>query len=88
MEANVEQHRKLDEGIAKVRKFAETVSRDKFSGAALCGLIDEFAPDYQKHMDDEIGTILDLHDKIDSISLRRIDKNMRNEAEKYSDIFK
>jgi hemerythrin-like domain-containing protein len=88
MKENIEQHRKMDEAFDKLRKYAETVQRDEYDGITLRDLIDEFAPDYQQHMHDEISTILDLHDKIDSISLRNIDKNMRNEAEKYSDIFK
>jgi len=88
MKENIEQHRKIDGAFEKLRKYAETVPRDQYDGILLRDLIDEFAPEYQLHMQEEIGTILDLHDKIDSISLKKIDKKMRNEAETYSDIFK
>ncbi|TVY84710.1 Sterol-4-alpha-carboxylate 3-dehydrogenase [Lachnellula suecica] len=88
MEENIQQHRDMEEGLDKLRKYAETVQRNKYDGATLRELIDELAPKYQAHMDAEISTILDLHNMITSEDLKKIDKNMRNEAEKYSDIFK
>jgi hypothetical protein len=88
MKDNIKQHRKMDDAFEILRKYAETVPRGEFDGVRLRVLIDQFAPDYQEHMDAEIDTIIDLHDKIDSVSLRKIDKNMRDEAENYSDIFK
>lgn len=88
MNDNIQQHRKIDVAFEKLHKYVETVPRERYDGTKLRTLMDAFAPDYQKHMDAEIATILDLHDKIDSVSLRKIDKNMRDRAEHYSDIFK
>ncbi|TVY93828.1 Sterol-4-alpha-carboxylate 3-dehydrogenase, decarboxylating [Lachnellula willkommii] len=88
MQSNIQQHRKIDDAFETLQKYAELVPRDKYDGLKLCSLMDDFAPVYQEHMTAEINTILDLHDKIDSVSLRKIDKKMRDEAENYSDIFK
>ncbi|TVY23083.1 Sterol-4-alpha-carboxylate 3-dehydrogenase,decarboxylating [Lachnellula hyalina] len=88
MQVNLQQHRKIDDAFEPLQKYAELVSRDEYDGHKLRFLIDKFAPIYQEHMKAEIDTILDLHDKIDSVSLMKIDKNMRDTAENYSDIFK
>ncbi|EHL01714.1 putative Sterol-4-alpha-carboxylate 3-dehydrogenase, decarboxylating [Glarea lozoyensis 74030] len=69
-------------------RYAETTSRDNYNGHDLLTLIENMARPYEAHMNAEIQTILDLHTKISSADLAKIDKTMRDNAEKYSDIFK
>ena len=50
MDSNLEEHRKLDDGLERFRKFAETTSKDKYSGEKLRGILDSFAADFEAHM--------------------------------------
>ena len=88
MDGNIKQHAQLDELVYKLSKYAETTPKEKYNGHDLLVLVEELARPYEEHMNSEIQTILDLHTKIASKDLERIDRRMRNEAEKYSDIFK
>lgn len=88
MDSSLEEHRKLDEGLESFRKFAETTRKDQYSGEKLRGILDSFAADFEAHMHAEIAVILNLHDKIDSESLKRIYTSMFDASEHHSDIFK
>jgi sterol-4alpha-carboxylate 3-dehydrogenase (decarboxylating) len=88
MDSNIEEHRKLDEGLESFRKFAETTRRDAYSGEKLRGILDSFASVFEAHMHAEITAILNLHDKIDSEDLRKIYKALFDASEHHSDIFK
>jgi sterol-4alpha-carboxylate 3-dehydrogenase (decarboxylating) len=88
MDSNIEEHRKLDEGLESFRKFSETTCKDAYSGEKLRGILDSFATVFEAHMHAEITAILDLHDKIDSETLRKIYDAMFDASEHHSDIFK
>lgn len=88
MSTNIQQHEKLDSLVGKLMRYAETTSKDNYNGNDLLIMIEELARPYEEHMHEEIGTILELHGKIGSRDLERIDGKMRGEAEKFSDIFK
>jgi hemerythrin-like domain-containing protein len=88
MNVNIEEHRKLDEGLENSRKFAEdTKKRDEYSGDELRRILDSFAADFETHMHAEITAILDLHDKIESETLKAIYTRMFDASEHCSDIF-
>ncbi|KAG9230721.1 hypothetical protein BJ875DRAFT_431120 [Amylocarpus encephaloides] len=78
----------LDIMVHGLTKYTEATSKDAYNGYELLKLIEELAIPYEEHMHAEIQTILDLHTKIASADLANIDKLMRIQAEKYSDIFK
>jgi hemerythrin-like domain-containing protein len=88
MDSNIKQHEELDTYVHGLLRYAETTSKDNYNGHDLLRLIEDMARPYEIHMNAEIQTILDLHTKISSADLAIIDKNMRDNAEKYSDIFK
>lgn len=88
MDSNIEEHRKLDEGLESFRKFAETTHKDAYSGEKLRSILDSFAPVFEAHMHTEITAILNLYDKIDSEDLRNIYGAMFNALEHHSDILK
>jgi sterol-4alpha-carboxylate 3-dehydrogenase (decarboxylating) len=88
MDSNIEEHRKLDEGLESFRKFAETTRKDAYCGEKLRGILDSFAAVFEAHMHDEITAILNLHDKIDSETLKNIYQTMFDASEHHSDIFK
>lgn len=88
MDATIEQHRKLDQGLEQFRKYVEGTRKEDYSGEKLRSIIDHWAPVFEEHLHAEIDTILDLHDKIDSDRLKNIYHKMQAAAEKDSDIFK
>ena len=88
MQKHVEQHAMIDAGLEKLRRYSESTSKETYDGVKLRGIIDEFAEVFEEHIRDEIETILNLCDKIDSACLKKIDEAMRADAEKHSDIFK
>jgi sterol-4alpha-carboxylate 3-dehydrogenase (decarboxylating) len=88
MDNNIKQHQHLDTLVENLIKYAETTSKNKYNGHELLKLIENLVMPYEQHMNAEIQTILDLHTKISSADLAKIDKKMRDNAEKYSDIFK
>ena len=88
MDANLAQHQTMEAGLEKFRKYAENTRKEDFNSAELLSIIDNFAPAFEKHNHDEIQTILNLHDKIDSQALKKIATKFWKEAEKQSDIFK
>ena len=88
MDASIDQHRKLNDGLEKFRTYVESTRKETYSGEKLRCIIDSWAPVFEDHMHAEIDTILDLHDKIDSDRLKTIYHKMHVAAEKDSDIFK
>ena len=88
MDSNLEEHRKLNEGLEKFRMYAETTRKDQYSGEKLQAILENFAADFENHMHAEIKTIVNLHDKIDSKSLESICTAMFDASEHQSDIFK
>jgi sterol-4alpha-carboxylate 3-dehydrogenase (decarboxylating) len=88
MEGNVAQHLKMESGLEKFRKYAESTRKEDYNSEELRRIISGFADTFGQHNHDEIQTILNLHNKIGSKALKTIDAKMWNEAEKQSDIFK
>jgi hypothetical protein len=88
MDTNIAQHLKMEAGLERFRKFGETTRKDKYDSEELREIISGFADAFEQHNHDEIQTILNLHDKIDSNALKAIESKMWKEAEKQSDIFK
>jgi hypothetical protein len=88
MDTNITQHLKMEAGLERFRKFAETTRKENYNREELREIISSFADAFEQHNHDEIQTILNLHDKIDSKALNTIEKKMWKEAEKQSDIFK
>lgn len=88
MHHNIEQHRILEQGLGRLRKYAETTPKEAYNASELRSIIDDLAGPLGDHMHDEIPTIIDLHDKIDSEMLREIYRHMHDAVEKTSDGFK
>jgi hemerythrin-like domain-containing protein len=88
MEGNIKQHEELDMYVQALGRYAETTTSDRYNAHDLLRLIEKMVRPYEDHMNAEIQTILNLHAKISSADLAKIDKKMRDNAEKYSDIFK
>ena len=88
MDSNVGAHRAMEKGLEKFRAYAETTRKEDYNATLLRGIIDDMKDSYQKHQHDEIQTILALHDKIPSDTLKKIDMLMRAESERQSDVFK
>ena len=88
MEVNVSEHQKVDAGLEKFRKYAETTRKEFYNGEDLRRIIDGFAADFTKHNHDEIQTIVALHDHIDSDALKAINERVQADSELHSDIFK
>jgi hemerythrin-like domain-containing protein len=60
MDANVEQHEQFEPGLAALKKYAEETSPDQYDGYKLRAIIDEFGVVLQRHLTDEIQTLLSL----------------------------
>jgi hypothetical protein len=88
MDVNLIEHAKMDERLERFRRYAENTRKEHYSAEDLRHVISQFVELYTQHNHDEIHTILDLHDKIDSKTLKTIDTAMRKEAERQSDVFK
>jgi hemerythrin-like domain-containing protein len=88
MQGNVEQHHAFEEQLERFRKYAAETSKEKYSGEALRGIIDAMAGPLGQHLHEEIPTILDLWDKIDSKTTKKIYREMHDLAERTSDGFK
>jgi hypothetical protein len=88
MDGNMAQHRTMEGGLEEFRKYVENTRKEDFSSEVLHHIIDGFASAFEQHNHEEIQTILNLHDKIDSKALKTIATKMWKEAEKQSDIFK
>jgi sterol-4alpha-carboxylate 3-dehydrogenase (decarboxylating) len=88
MSKNLEQHRQLEKGLDAFRKYADETSASAYSSDMLRHLIDELVVPLETHLHEEIPTILDLHQKIDSKTMQKIYGQMHDEAERISDKFK
>lgn len=88
MSPNITQHHAMDTALSTFRNYCETTPKEKYSAERLRQIIDTFAPAFSEHNHEEIATILALEDKIDSVTLQKIEEEMRALAEKNSDIFK
>jgi hemerythrin-like domain-containing protein len=88
MSNNLEQHRQLEKGLDAFRKYADETAASAYSSDVLRQLIDDLAAPLETHLHEEIPTILDLHQKIDSKTMQKIYGKMHNEAERISDKFK
>ena len=88
MSENVEQHKKLHIGLDAFQKYASETPASAYSSRALQRLIGDMTGPLETHLHEEIPSILDLYDQIDSSSLREIYAMMHNEAERDSDKFK
>jgi hemerythrin-like domain-containing protein len=85
MENNVEQHKAFEEAVWRFRVYALTTTRWTYRADELRHLIDQLAEPLERHLHDEIPSILDLHSKVDSTALERIYSDMHHTAEKHSD---
>lgn len=57
---NVEQHQEFDKGAEEFRKYVSEVTVEKFDGRGLVTLIDGFVGVLNRHLRDEIDTLLKL----------------------------
>lgn len=88
MEANIKQHRFLEKGLEQLRIYALETPSERFSAESLRSIIEGLVIPLGDHLHDEIPTIINLHDKIDSHTLKKIYQRMHDEAEKRSSNFK
>ncbi|KAK2740964.1 hypothetical protein FQN55_008519 [Onygenales sp. PD_40] len=87
MVENFEQHKRLDEGLQAFQEYAEKTTASSYDPETLRRLIDDMVEPLGNHMHDEVPTILDLHDKLESETLKSIYGKMHKAAEK-QDMFK
>jgi len=88
MQHNIEQHRSLELGLERLQQYAMDTPRKAYNPNELRSIIDDLAGPLGDHMHKEIPTIIDLHDKISSETLRKIYHHMHDMAAKVSDGFK
>jgi hemerythrin-like domain-containing protein len=88
MSHNVEQHRQLEKGLDAFKKYADETPASAYSADLLRQLIDDLAGPLETHLYEEIPTILDLHDKIDSETMFKIYRKMHLEAARTGDKYK
>lgn len=60
MEDNIKAHAAFHEGLQRFREFVHSSEPEAFDGRALKRLIDSFAGPFEKHMREEIDSLLGL----------------------------
>jgi sterol-4alpha-carboxylate 3-dehydrogenase (decarboxylating) len=88
MSDNVEQHRQLEAGLERLRKYAQETRKEDYDAEKLRAIIEDLAGPLETHLHEEIPTIINLHDKIDSKTIKEIYGHMHDAAERTSDGFK
>lgn len=80
MDGNIEQHHALEEGLERLRRYANDTNKWEYDAEELQHIIGQLAGPLGTHMHEEIPTILDLHEKVPSSVLKRIYGKMHNVA--------
>ncbi len=88
MATNVKQHQQLETGLKTFQHYVLETPVAAYTPEKLRSLIDDMVCPLETHLHEEIPSILDLHDKIDSDTLRSIYARMHGTAERSSDKFK
>lgn len=88
MKENIEQHKAFENTLEALKVYATQTSKEEYDAATLRGLIEAMVGPLGSHLHEEIPTILDLWDKIDSKTMNKIYGQMHDYATKSSDSFK
>jgi hemerythrin-like domain-containing protein len=84
---NTAQHRAFESALEDLHLYVTTTPAACFSAHTLRGMLDSLAPILTQHLHDEIPSILSLHDKLPSDTLKAIYDEMVTAAEQESDPF-
>ena len=60
MDGNVQQHKDFEQGLERFREYVFKTNANVYDGVALKTILDDFGPILQKHLHEEIDTLLDL----------------------------
>ena len=88
MNGNIKQHEAFEEQVRKLSEYTAITTAEKFQPQTLRLLIEDTVKPLGQHLHEEIPTLLDLWDKVDSSSLSKAYKAMHDAAEKRSDPFR
>lgn len=84
---NIAQHRAFESALEDLHLYVTTTPAACFSAHTLRGMLDSLAPILTQHLHDEIPSILSLHEKLPSDTLKAIYDEMVTVAERESDPF-
>jgi hemerythrin-like domain-containing protein len=87
MEANVEQHKEFEEGLENFRFYVCETSPENYDGQRLKDIIDSFGKILEKHLHDEIPTLLSLH-HLDAKKMKQVWARAEKAAQANNDLFK
>ncbi|KAL9114710.1 MAG: hypothetical protein Q9227_001388 [Pyrenula ochraceoflavens] len=88
MDGNIKQHEAFERQVIRLADYAKNATCESFQPREIRGLIEEMVDPLEHHLHDEIPSLLDLWDKIDSKSLLKAYRMMHDAAEKRSDPFR
>jgi hemerythrin-like domain-containing protein len=80
MDGNIEQHHALEEGLERLRRYANETNKWEYDAEQLRRVIEELAGPLRTHLHEEIPTILDLHEKVPSSVLEKAYVKMHHVA--------
>ncbi|KAK5657367.1 hypothetical protein OQA88_2937 [Cercophora sp. LCS_1] len=85
MEGNVAQHQAFEQGVVELKAYVEGVLKggEKYDGEKVRGMVDGFGPALVRHLEDEIGTLLELRrfgekmEGVMKVAAREAEKGMK-----------
>jgi hemerythrin-like domain-containing protein len=80
MDGNIEQHHALEEGLERLRRYANETNKWEYDAEQLRRVIEGLAGPLGTHLHEEIPTILDLHEKVPSSVLEKAYGKMHHVA--------
>ncbi|GFF58710.1 hypothetical protein IFM46972_11184 [Aspergillus udagawae] len=87
MEGNVQEHRDFEAGMEKFRQYVYDTPADRYDGTKLQAILDEFGKPLEKHMHNEISTLLNLKD-YDAVKLKEVIASLGKQFAKAGDLFR
>jgi hypothetical protein len=80
MEANLQEHQVFHEGVEAWRLYAFETSAADYNGARMREILDGFGKAMERHLHNEIQTLLDLDGNCDERKMKAIQKEMEKKA--------
>ncbi|KUL82097.1 hypothetical protein ZTR_10074 [Talaromyces verruculosus] len=87
MEGNVQEHRDFEAGMEKFHQYVYDTPADKYDRKKLQAILDEFGKPLEKHMHNEISTLLNLKD-YDQVKLKEVVASIEKQFTKGGDVFR
>lgn len=87
MDGNLQEHRDFHEGLEKFREYVFETDAEKYDGKTLQGLLDGFGRAVEKHLHNEIPTLLDLNE-CDAAKLKAISTTLGKRFAKANNVYR